>query len=145
MTDRSRRTGVGRAGRAVTARAALRCSDDAQRARRGPALPIRFSHGDLVWDQVAIRLLCIRRDVLRPISGSRRLESMDRRLFNMMLYEIEKRAYALRSGSFTRHGSCLAELNRPQQLIGLHMFLERELIEQRSLYDLPMPQRPRHL
>src|SRR5262245_7619242 len=52
--------------------------------QRGPALPIRFSHGDLVWDQVAIRLLCIRCDVLRPISGSRRLESMDRRLFTMM-------------------------------------------------------------
>jgi hypothetical protein len=49
--------------------------------QRGPALPIRFSDGDLVWDQVAIRLLCIRCDVLRPISGSRRLESMDRRLF----------------------------------------------------------------
>ena len=42
--------------------------------QRGPALPIRFSHGDLVWDQVAIRLLCIRCDVLRPISGSRWLE-----------------------------------------------------------------------
>ena len=59
---------------------------------RGPALPIRFSHGDLVWDQVAIRLLCIRRDVLRPISGSRRLESMDRRLFTMIVHEFEKRA-----------------------------------------------------
>src|SRR3954447_4460556 len=59
---------------------------------RGPALPIRFSHGDLVWDQVAIRLLCIRCDVLRPIPGSRRLESMDRRLFTMKLHEVEKRA-----------------------------------------------------
>ena len=69
--------------------------------QRGPALPIRFSHGDLVWDQVAIRLLCIRCDVLRPISGSRRLESMDRRLFTMMLREVEKRAigYALRKTS----------------------------------------------
>jgi hypothetical protein len=67
--------------------------------QRGPALPIRFSHGDLVWDQVAIRLLCIRCDVLRPISGSRRLKSMDRRLFTVMLHEVEKRAnevYALR-------------------------------------------------
>src|SRR6516164_9615126 len=45
--------------------------------QRGPALPIRFSHGDLVWDQVAIRLFSIRCDVLRPISGSRRLEPMD--------------------------------------------------------------------
>ncbi len=62
--------------------------------QRGPALPIRFSHGDLVWDQVAIRLLCIRCDVLRPISGSRRLESMDRRLFIMMLHEVEKRSEA---------------------------------------------------
>jgi putative oxidoreductase len=60
--------------------------------QRGPALPIRFSHGDLVWDQVAIRLLCIRCDVLRPISGSRRLKSMDRRLFTVMLHEVEKRA-----------------------------------------------------
>ena len=60
--------------------------------QRGPALPIRFSHGDLVWDQVAIRLLCIRCDVLRPISGSRRLKSMDRQLFTMMLHEVEKRA-----------------------------------------------------
>src|SRR6266576_3925190 len=60
--------------------------------QRGPALPIRFSHGDLVWDQVAIRLLCIRCDVLRPISGSRRLESMDRRLFTVMLHGFEKRA-----------------------------------------------------
>ena len=60
--------------------------------QRGPALPIRFSHGDLVWDQVAIRLLCIRCDVLRPISGSRRLKSMDRRLLTMMLREVEKRA-----------------------------------------------------
>ena len=60
--------------------------------QRGPALPIRFSHGHLVWDQVAIRLLCIHCDVLRPISGSRRLESMDRGLFTMMLHEVEKRA-----------------------------------------------------
>src|SRR5262245_42294883 len=60
--------------------------------QRGPALPIRFSHGDLAWDQVAVRLLCIRCDVLRPISGSRRLESMDPRLFTMMLHEVEKRA-----------------------------------------------------
>ena len=60
--------------------------------QRRPALPIRFSHGDLVWDQVAIRLLCIRCDVLRPISGSRRLKSMDRRLFTGMLHEVEKRA-----------------------------------------------------
>src|SRR5262249_16604298 len=60
--------------------------------QRGPAPPIRFSHADLVWDQVAIRLLCIRCDVLRPISGSRRLESMDRRLSTMMLHEVEKRA-----------------------------------------------------
>ena len=52
--------------------------------QRGPALPIRFSHGDLVGDQVAIRLLCIRCDVLRPISGSRRLKSMDRQFFNLM-------------------------------------------------------------
>ena len=59
---------------------------------RGPALPIRFSHGDLVWDQVAVRLLCIRCDVLRPLSGPRRLESMDRRLFTMMLHEVEKHA-----------------------------------------------------
>ena len=40
----------------------------------GLALPIRFSDCDLVWDQVAIRLLCIRCDVLRPLSGSGRLE-----------------------------------------------------------------------
>jgi hypothetical protein len=53
--------------------------------QRGPALRIRFSHGDLIWDQVAIRLLRIRCDVLRPISESRRLESMDRRLFTVML------------------------------------------------------------
>src|SRR3954451_21921186 len=53
----------------------------------GLALLIRFSHGDLVWNQGAIRLLCIRCDVLRPISGSGRLESMDRRLFTMMLHE----------------------------------------------------------
>lgn len=58
--------------------------------QRGPALPIRFSHGDLVWDQVPIRLLRIRCHVLRPIPGSRRLESMDRRLFTMMLHEVEK-------------------------------------------------------
>jgi len=58
----------------------------------GPALPIRFSHGDLVWDQVAVRLLCIRCDVLRPLSGPRRLESMDRRLFTMIVHEFEKRA-----------------------------------------------------
>ena len=51
--------------------------------QRGSALPIRFSHGDLVWDQIAIRLLCIRCDALRPISGSRRLEfDGDRRLVN---------------------------------------------------------------
>jgi hypothetical protein len=30
--------------------------------------------------------------VLRPISGSRRLESMHRRLFTMMLHEVVKRA-----------------------------------------------------
>ena len=60
--------------------------------QRGPALPIRFGHGDLVWDQVAIRLLCIRCDVLCLISRSRRLESMDRRLFTMMLHDVEKRA-----------------------------------------------------
>jgi len=60
--------------------------------QRGPALPIRFGHGDLVWDQVAIRLLCIRCDVLCLISRSRRLESMDRRLFTMMLHEVEERA-----------------------------------------------------
>jgi hypothetical protein len=34
-----------------------------------------FGHGDLVWDHVAIRLVCIRREVLRPFSGSRWLES----------------------------------------------------------------------
>jgi len=47
---------------------------------RGPAFSIWFSHGDLTRDQGAIRLLCIRSDVLRTISGSCRLESMDHRL-----------------------------------------------------------------
>src|SRR5262245_19936046 len=34
----------------------------------------------------------LRCDVLRPISGSRQLGSMDRRLFTMMLHKFEKRA-----------------------------------------------------
>ena len=37
-------------------------------------------------------LLCIRCDVLCLISRSRRLEPMDRRLFAMMLHEVEERA-----------------------------------------------------
>jgi hypothetical protein len=57
----------------------------------------------------------------------------------MMLYEIEKRAQALRSGSFTKPSSCLAEpVNRPQQLIGQHMFLERA----RRFADAPSPAPP---
>ena len=82
--------------------------------QRGPALPIRFSHGDLVRDQVAIRLLCIRCDVLRPISGSRRLESMDRRLFIMMLHEVERRSEATH-GRWYQMSNGLLSLEHIQQ------------------------------
>jgi hypothetical protein len=52
---------------------------------------LQFSHGDLVWAQVAIRLLRIRCDVLCAFSGTRRLESMDRRFFTVMLRDAPPR------------------------------------------------------
>ena len=71
--------------------------------QRGPALPIRFSHGDLIWDQVAIRLLCLRCDVLRPISGSRRLESMDRRT---LYYDATGAAHSCHRPRHACHPAC---------------------------------------